>query len=109
MKTKELIGATLDYWVARAEGKDAQIRDGVCRLRETRALYQPSQRWAVGGPIIDRKEIGVNPHRQGWGGWITLDCYESNSPDAEGPTALVAAMRAYLVTVYGQEVPHGVS
>ncbi|KWD49686.1 hypothetical protein WL67_20825 [Burkholderia ubonensis] len=121
MKVSELTGALLDYWVAHAQGRRAEIVDGtaiVVRIRAgilddngegtyvLRGPYQPSTRWDVGGEIIERERITVTPVHRGteWGAYIRNCCYESEDPDQIGPTPLVAAMRAFVALKFGDEV-----
>ncbi|KWK74127.1 phage protein NinX family protein [Burkholderia ubonensis] len=121
MKVSELTGALLDYWVAHAQGRRAEIVDGkaiVVRIRAgilddngggtyvLRGPYQPSTRWDVGGEIIERERITVTPVYRGaeWGAYIRNCCYESDDVDQIGPTPLVAAMRAFVALKFGDEV-----
>lgn len=105
MKTAELTGALLDYWVARAEGDDtaAQMADGY--------RFQPSTSWAQGGPIIDRERITVMPEPQSGGEWGAAYVVWLPSVDywTPGATALQAAMRAYVASKFGLEVPDDVA
>jgi hypothetical protein len=66
MKTADLTGAMLDYWVARAEGVqvDATCDDITSEQWQyvrsgTIEAYTPSSDWAQGGPIIERERISV--------------------------------------------------
>lgn len=107
MRVEELTGAQLDYLVARAEGLEAKIVSfrhdseawSSCKAegRLGAYLYSPSTTWRHGGLIIDRKAIGVHPYGTNWrataGGCSVI-----------GPTALVAAMRAYVTSMFGEEV-----
>ncbi|WP_454751627.1 DUF2591 domain-containing protein [Cupriavidus necator] len=108
MKVSELEGALLDYWVARADGLEAEIIDG---LRETKHCFvgswneggyyfKPSTDWAHGGPIIERERIGVLPRGGEWAAWAIEDM----DPSGTGESALVAAMRAYVASKFGNEV-----
>ncbi|ABO60555.1 DUF2591 domain-containing protein (plasmid) [Burkholderia vietnamiensis] len=100
MKVSEMSGASLNYWVARAEGVDHAIatRDAM--------NYRPSEVWSQGGPIIDRERITVNAWQDGSGEW-TADVERATGPIAAygGKTALIAAMRAYVASKFGEEVP----
>lgn len=109
MKVAVLEGALLDYWVARACGNDkAGVSapfggDPACYWNAgawTPGPYCPSTDWSHGGPIIDRERINV----------LFLD-------DADvwtagygvemaglGPTPLIAAMRAFVASKFGEEV-----
>lgn len=113
MKTAELIGEDLDYWVAKAEGiAEVEIIGGRCEAvlpgedgEEYWTEYRPSLSWATAGPIIEREGIGLkSPSCIGdWGVWAA---WERGAVDGEtGPTPLVAAMRAYVASKYGEEVP----
>lgn len=122
MKTSELTGVLLDYWVARAENMlMPKIQDAECLVRGESfgyAIYKPSTDWAHGGPIIEREGISVE-----------VSCYDSESEKnavewaanieppmrendeepprwifAEGRTPLSAAMRAYVESKLGDEV-----
>lgn len=64
--------------------------------------WRPSGRWAQGGPIIERERIGLDGHPDSdpakpWKAWL-------GSVYAYGPTSLVAAMRAYCLSGFGEEV-----
>src|ERR1700681_4648591 len=60
MKTAELTGALLDYWVARAEGYLFPNLVGNAAITLVHGFnnpYAPSVNWCHGGPIIERKGI----------------------------------------------------
>lgn len=75
MKVSELSGATLDLWVAKAEGVDAILSDPhrngtvTCITYYSRGEdgrmdgrpYSPSQHWSDGGLIIERELIATVP------------------------------------------------
>ena len=102
-KTAELEGALLDAAVAKAEGADWSWT----------SPYSTS--WEQGGPIIEREGITVmcNTSSLGRPYWLweahvqaefdggTL---EHSIAEAEGPTPLIAAMRAYIASRFGDEV-----
>lgn len=132
MKVSDLTGALLNYWVARAEGRKLEQRpvplgapgemewfvsndtgDFMFEL----AHYGPSTNWAAGGPLLEREKIAV---------WAAEDCWLAIPPMTEGmsyydhklgvldsdryqaiegPTPLVAGLRAYLTSYYGEQVP----
>jgi hypothetical protein len=124
IKVAELEGAKLNYWVARAEGKKIRIIPSGLHPygdMETEVFfsisdagyfytggfdadleveYSPSADWSQGGPIIEREHI-------------TLDAKPSGTYDSiafkggkwiEGPTPLIAAMRCYVASKFGEEV-----
>jgi hypothetical protein len=110
-KVAELTGADLDYWVARANGWELenyawwviQRNDkggSLCYAQCGQGIWKPSTDWAQGGPIIEREKICVDPHDGVWDAkmpkrhWI-----------AGAPSPLVAAMRAFVESKFGYEVP----
>lgn len=112
MKVSELTGAELDYWVAKAKGQNPCIEDAKCMIswnagelggNEThRAYFQPSVDWTQGGPIIEREEIAVRPSVIPDAGWVA--CLDHGDFE-QAETPLIAAMRAYVSSKYGDEVP----
>ena len=113
MKTSELTGALLDYWVAKAEGYEAEILkddkgEFVVRTERfengghSRGPFFPSTNWLDGGPIIEREQIKIEHVGEYWDALIvakTADVYYQ-----AGPTPLVAAMRVYVASKFGDEV-----
>lgn len=110
MKTAELTGALLDYWVARAEGLHIR-RAGKAVWVTNNGFsayiggdhvphYAPSTNWAQGGAIIDDNAIGFLP--------ISDAEYQAEEYITcclgRGPTPLVAAMRCYVQSKFGDEV-----
>ncbi|MCA8026495.1 phage protein NinX family protein [Burkholderia cepacia] len=122
MKVGELSGALLDYWVCKGEGLNVivamrencgdtepsclEVNDrGVRVLRRS-----PSTSWWEGGPIIERERIILKPFSDGeWGAAYEFDSDARGgafyiSASQEGATPLVAAMRAYVASKFGDEV-----
>jgi hypothetical protein len=128
---KDLEGALLDAAVAKADGtKSVKILRGkycvVIRDRTKSAAfdaYEPSTEWHDGGPIIERERIAV------WGdgnsGWVAMHpsriiAFDPDIPpryeplcgliEAQvddgmyGDTLLVAAMRAFCASRFGETV-----
>ena len=95
--TQSLIGKPLDWAVGRAEGGDL-------------APVEYSTDWAFGGLIIDRELISILLARAAEGGdpalWYAAKHAVSIKapPRAHGPTALVAAMRCFVLSKLGSEV-----
>jgi hypothetical protein len=92
VKTSELSGAALDWAVAKREGRDMvyfQVIDA----------FMPSTDWAHGGPIIEREKIDVLHYADG--GWLAVGIWLC---EAEGQTPLIAAMRCYVASKFGDEV-----
>jgi hypothetical protein len=124
MNVSELTGPLLDYWVAKAEGLMPYREDSGHKrywLVDTPEMsimiigqkpktdrpewrYSPSVNWSQGGPIIQRENIPIT-----WS--MTLDenhrsakhavCGRWDNHDA---SALVAAMRAYVASKFGDVV-----
>lgn len=135
MRVADLEGADLDYWVARAEGfahtlaREAQFAlDGHANpcifttsrgdLRLARAdsvtAWNPSTDWSCGGLIIERERMHLEPFPGGaeypeWMAFDQSDGWGEPSEDSPlrqyGDTALIVAMRAYVATKFGKEVP----
>lgn len=113
MKTSELTGALLDLWVARAEGQKVfayRTPDGVLDHLVTAHMsfgngkYAPSTDWAQGGPIIDREKIALKFDATSWDAQTQGDDWIYAAP-----TSLVAAMRAYVASKFGDTVPDEVA
>jgi hypothetical protein len=132
MKISELTGAALDYWVAKAEGYvmdrpiDMQMIKGGHRVLvgpqqgdAIRYQYSPSTDWAQGGPIIHKNVIEIKPVRPSGKTWYaiktigvpghivdgTIDMSKMRVFRGKGITPLEAAMRCFIVGIYGDEVP----
>jgi hypothetical protein len=113
VKVSELAGALLDMWVAKAEGKDACPTDHITSRLHTEYCFthkkpinqRYSTDWSQGGPIIGRDKITLEPSNDKW-----YACYGPCDKEPmwvweEGETALIAAMRCYVISKYGEEVP----
>lgn len=109
-KTEELSGVMLDAAVATADGMQIDgIRGGDCIIGETpnRYVFSPSRHWFQGGPIIEREQISVTlPEQFPTSGhqWHANIAKELASFNCYGPTALIAAMRAFVMSQMGEEV-----
>ena len=110
MKTSELTGATLDWAVAKCEGKNPgyeyTLFEPVVLVGLDGDLYAPSTDWEQAGPIIEQEKIGF------WAYQLDEEGNESPGWYAEkfegycqtGPTPLIAAMRCYVASKLGDEV-----
>ena len=119
MKIAELSGALLDYWVARAQGWKKWDAYPDCWLTGDEKCpsfqhFHPSTDWAQGGPIIERECIHLEkfPGGDEYPEWLAFgqpDGWGEPAQDSpqrqDGPTALIAAMRAYVASRLGEEVP----
>jgi hypothetical protein len=98
-KVAEIDGALLDAAVAKAEGVTGGLHDispeGAPIWLWDGLLY--SREWAHGGPIIERERLELRPDANG--GW-----YAMGAGYGEGHTLLIAAMRAYADSKFGEEV-----
>ena len=107
----DLAGTDLDYWVARARGTPAQqLRIQTVPRTDSRICvdlagpiqtrFDPSTSWAVGGPIIEQAGAMI---AQAPGGFWSAAIWQEHAHQL-GPTPLIAAMRAYVTSVYGPTV-----
>lgn len=103
MRTRDLIGAQLNRWVARAIGCEESgsvfvFARPVAGHREFgRTDWRPSELWSQGGPIIEQEGIGLFYDGNGWHA-------ESSAGTFEGETLLVAAMRSYVAGEFGDDL-----
>ena len=120
MKVCDLEGAQLDYWVAKAEGIPVDMEGGDCwhasapgETVDGADFYCPSSEWALAGPIIERERINVEcwpdsnqPSSERTVFWAATRWGLEPRPDvhAEGPTPLIAAMRCFVASKFGDEV-----
>lgn len=117
----ELEGARLDAAVAKAEGLEWSLEiegaEDSCAIKVLGggiggpgwcwSLFSPSDSWLLGGPIIERERINLQTFVGRWEAFAI-------GPDrvverlakggSSGPTPLIAAMRAYVVAKFGDEV-----
>lgn len=116
-KTHQLTNGLLDAAVAKAEGLAGHLRDwdgcgGLAFQLESGALYRPSTDWAAGGPIIDRERIALQGFNGVWEAAVmgcggvdrSLVPLNGRGHAEDAPTALVAAMRAYVDSKLGPVV-----
>ena len=112
MKVSELEGAMLDYWVKKALGVNDPLMAGIKWEYETRSSY--STDWAKGGPILEREGIQIAPMRLG-DVWEIKSWHASRrnrgalACDQEAETPLIAAMRCFVASKFGEEVPDEVT
>lgn len=117
----ELSGALLDAAVAKAEGLTFGIdkRDGRCLWMRPEPpgvmhcvpdwqRFEPSTDWSQGGPIIDRERIGFidlgGSYEALIGAEISHGELLGSEASGQGPTHLVASMRAYVASKFGEMV-----
>ena len=121
VRVADLIGPALDYAVAKAEGlfdKELRIAGSVVKAiyfdtDSTHPLvwlepvcggiYMPSTMHSIGGPIIERERIDLQaPVLSCELGWLAS--MASREPMMFGPTPLIAAMRAYVMSRLGDTI-----
>lgn len=120
-KVSELEGPFLDEAVAKANGwkewkGHAHMGMPVWLTGEdespTHAMFSPSTSWADGGKIIERERIRLTPAEAGglfMGDRVPAPHWLANHParwqfNEMGATPLIAAMRAYVASKFGDEV-----
>jgi hypothetical protein len=92
IKTSELIGAALDWAVAKCEDPawTGPLTDD----------ERYSTNWEHGGPVIEREKIRLSWSSSGRGYWLAHVPGAAN----DGSTFLIAAMRCYVASKLGDEV-----
>lgn len=115
LKTKDLTGPLLDCWVAFAKGwseDEIEIFGGQCVIQEDGSpvefSFEPSSNWGDGGPILESGLISVfwepKDSKNDPGHWRAfIRSYDDDG--FIGDTPLIAAMRAYVASKHGDEVP----
>ena len=117
VKTAELTGAALDWAVAKADGcvlyKDITL-NGAWRVwgrnphpdsAQLLEEWSPSTNWSQGGPIIELEKIECYPNDPVMPKAIIVPSAEKHFYFRQyGPTILVAAMRAYVASKFGDEI-----
>ena len=93
-----LSGTALNWAVEMVECEGAMYSGRECRPFSTD--------WAVGGPIIEKQEIALEPMTDSdYGdGWLATLANGSAVCMEFGPTMLVAAMRCYVLSRLGDEI-----
>lgn len=119
MRVSEISGALLDYWVGRSVGlgeiDGLRIAFGKCWCAEINdadqfiqdQFYTPSTDWNEGGFIIQNARIAICFEDDKWHAELVHSALEDGRQlsFACGETPLIAAMRAYVCSRFGEEVP----
>jgi hypothetical protein len=121
-KVDELTGALLDAAVAKALGVVildlGLVVDGepvVClpEAGEHNYVWRPSREWHQGGPLIERERINLVYCEPGTTAGDAWEAYlgdlsprrlDNDPASGDGPTPLIAAMRAFVCKKLGDEV-----
>lgn len=113
VKTSELTGAALDWAVAKCENMlgyyvQPNEKRGTTKWEVLPCTRRYSTNWIHGGPIIDREKIAIRPHvhdTQHWSADRPLIAFnERLSSFSTGDTALIAAMRCFVLSKLGNVV-----
>ncbi len=106
MQVSELTADQLDLWAARAKGLETfSGDDGHLYYHPGHNLpprrWNPTRYWSQGGPIIEQQNIDLNWDTEGTQEWSA-----SVDPDvlALGKSVLEAAMRAFVMIKFGDDV-----
>jgi len=109
MKTSELIGAALDWAVAKCElqnGADYTLEvldfDGTLRVNFGGMYPEWSTDWAEAGAIIAREKISLWSRGKEWA--AESFTFNEQGHEETGKTPLVAAMRCYVASKMGDDV-----
>ena len=101
IKTSELTGPALDWVVAKCEYDELAAKN--IQYPQYARFYpkiSPSTDWCQGGPIIEREGIELLCESLGFR-WVAMP---QKGPEWRGPTPLIAAMRCYVASKFGNEV-----
>lgn len=129
IKVPEATANQLDWLVAKCEGVIVEgmniLRTNLCDSGNNWVVYCPSSVWSQGGEIIDRENISIircagidddNKPIPVWGATSGIKYYSARIGYSEeyyeigtsdvvyGQTALIAAMRCYILAKLGHEV-----
>lgn len=105
-RVADLDGPELDFWVAKALGLNAKCaRHTVAPelkacIVDDAFVFDPHREWKHAGPIIEEQRIALMPHGDTWSA-IARHHFQWRM----GGTALLAAMRCFVASVYGERVP----
>jgi hypothetical protein len=111
MQIADLTDTQLNYWVAKAEGIEVKYSAAMEQWRvmdePTEIWWEPHRNWAQAGPVIEREGIGFfraeSPGPEyGDEAWVASDAHDACT--YRGTTPLIAAMRAYVASKFGDEV-----
>jgi len=106
-RVAELEGVELSLWAGRADGADFRpdcnqgeyiITGGHSGI--TPEVYSPHEDWAQAGPLLEEYAIGFHPISDAeWQAEEHITCCTGR-----GPTPLIAAMRAFVASKFGDTV-----
>lgn len=106
IKTSETTPIQINWLVAEALNPG----DGARILANEIDFIQYHEDWAQGGPIIERERLQVLPiwrePSEGWAACVYDRIFEDDGTECYqcGPTPLIAAMRCFVASRFGDEV-----
>lgn len=95
IKTRELEGLALDWAVAKCKNIENTL------AVVTKGFFNPSTCQIAGGSIIDDEEIATTKYND-YPNWEAH--HPASSINARGITRLIAAMRSYVISKFGEEI-----
>ena len=110
METSDLTGDALDWAVGVAEGEQLTVRDWFPCVLNAGGRWNPSSNWSQGGPIIERECVATyasgacSAHPKNPDYWVAEILDAAEIITRYGPTPLVAAMRCFVASKFGDEV-----
>lgn len=122
VKTAELVGAALDWAVARVEAlenlvlrkgqpaferdfdPDCWADDHDMRLFKCWRFYTPSTDWGQGGPLIEKYKLDLGAPMETIAGPWNANTEWGHPRGQKGDTALIAACRAIVASRLGETV-----
>lgn len=111
VRTSELIGAALDWAVAKAQGVEIDLPGSDVVWAKYAGAYSPSTDWSQGGPLLDQHCKGFGLIQDGKSLTWRAFGYSRHVFDSErlqrmasGPSILVTACRAIVAANLGDEV-----
>jgi hypothetical protein len=110
VKVSELTGEKLDCWVAKADGKEVCPKEHITSLIHPEYCFEHkkpicerySSDWSQGGPIIERTGISIS--RIAIRDSPVIWQADFNYRYERGEAPLVAAMRCFVASKFGDEV-----
>jgi len=102
VKTADLIGPALDWAVAQCVGKAHGYKHQLVDDCRDVIPYTPSTDGAQGGPIIEGGNIDLISPTPSDPLWQAMQWRFAHG--AKGPTPLIAAMRCFVASRFGDEV-----
>jgi len=102
IKVSEATNLQLDWMVAKCKGWVDKLGSVEVQVMMACDDFNFSTNWSQGGPIIEREIARVE--NLGGGSWAAYKNSESETHRLTGPTPLIAAMRCYVASIFGDEV-----